>query len=103
MTQALDIDPAGPDAYEDDEDLDSANSITVNDPAPQRHNFHTSGDVDHIIFFARNVNDTKFGLGYTIQICPVNIQAGSALTAPTYLSTSSDYPLSSEFTNPTDC
>ncbi len=41
-----------PDAYEDDNTIEKASVIILNDENPQRHNFHAAGDVDWVKFYA---------------------------------------------------
>jgi hypothetical protein len=44
----------GPDAYEDDNTIEKASVIILNDEKPQTHNFHAAGDVDWVKFYAIN-------------------------------------------------
>ncbi len=41
----------GPDIYEDDDTYDQANIITLNNPDPQLHNSHDTGDEDWVMFY----------------------------------------------------
>ncbi len=56
----------GPDIFEDDDALDRAGGIVINDDRPQRHNFHDAGDEDWISFYGvagKNYTFKMSGIG----------------------------------------
>ena len=56
--------PAIPDQYEIDDTYDQANVIVLNNPAPQIHTFHQTGDADWVKFYGIN--------GFTYRIKAAN-------------------------------